>query len=464
MSIFDGTRLKPEQLNLDLPRLQQGWYADFYFNNIIAILDGLQAHAPHFTGHSWRLEQQGLTPTQVAELEIGNLAVEMQWFTRRVPFSVVAGVDVALAMLAGATGYHDATGQFVNTYAQYSVEAVQDGVKASYNGNPLAVQPVLKVRGRYRDVALLETTTLGVLSRASRIATNVYHTLRAARGKPVLFFPARFDAPEVQALDGYAYWIGVQRYNHDTQQQVQPSVSTPAQAAWWGGKASGTLAHAGIAVFLGDTVAVMLAFAATRPPEIPRVALVDFDNDCIGTTLAVMDAMFARYRELTDAGHAAEAERYRLYAVRPDTSGNLRDVSVPPLGERMLDNGVNPRLIFLLREAINTAWLRWELPAGWLDVAREWCRRIQIVVTGGFSAEKIQRFEELGVPVDIYGVGSSLFSNSNLEGTNNDFTADVVRVQVAGRWYDLAKIGRQACANPDLELIQHGHDRSERSG
>lgn len=177
----------------------------------------------------------------------------------------------------------------------------------------------------------------------------------------------------------------------------------------------------------------MLAFAATRPPEIPRIALVDFDNDCIGTTLAVMDAMFARYRELTDAGNAVEAERYRLYAVRPDTSGNLRDVRVPPLGERTLDNGVNPRLIFMLREAINTAWLRWELPAAWLDAAREWCRKIKIVVTGGFSAEKIDRFEELGVPVDMYGVGSSLFSNSDLEGTNNDFTADIVRVQVGGR-------------------------------
>lgn len=161
MSIFDGTRLKPEQLNLDLSRLQQGWYADFYFDNIIGILESLSAHGARFTGHSWRLEQQGVTPPQLAELEVGNLAVEMQWFTRRAPYSVVAGVDVALAMLQGAIGYHDAQGQFVNTYAQCSIEAVQDGVKAAYDGNPLAVQPVLKVRGRYRDVALLETPTLG---------------------------------------------------------------------------------------------------------------------------------------------------------------------------------------------------------------------------------------------------------------------------------------------------------------
>ncbi len=450
MSIFDGTRLAPARIGLDVERLRQGWYSDFYFDNIVGILETVQQQGYRFTGHSWRLAQQGVDATGT---DLSRMPVELQWFTRRAPYSVVAGVDVALAMLAAGIGHTDAKGQFISTASEYRVEAVQDGVRVGYDGDPMQVQPVLKVRGPYADIALLETPTLGVLSRASRIATNVYHTLRAARGKPILFFPARFDVPEVQAIDGYAYYIGVQRYNADYGQQVQPSVSTPAQAAWWGGTASGTLAHAGIAVFLGDTVAVMLAFAATRPLEIPRVALVDFDNDCVGTTLAVMDALFARHRELLDAGHHDEAARYRLDAVRPDTSGTMRDVSVPPLGERKLDNGVNPRLVFLLREAIDNAWLRWELPTAWLEPAREWCRRVQIVVTGGFSAEKIRRFEELGVPVDMYGVGSSLMSNSDTDGTNNDFTADVVQVQVQGNWYPMAKIGRQACANPDLEPV-----------
>lgn len=450
MSIFDGKRLGASQIELDVERLRRGWYSDFYFDNIVSILDSMRQSGASFAGHAWRLAQHGIDP---AGTDLSRMPVEMQWFTRRAPYSIVAGVDVALAMLQMGIGHYDAAGQFVGTAHEYHIDAVQDGVRVSYDGDPMQVQPVLKVRGAYADLALLETPTLGVLSRASRIATNVYLTLRAARGKQVLFFPARFDAPDVQALDGYAYYIAVQRYNADYGQQVQPSVSTPAQAAWWGGTASGTLAHAGIAVFLGDTVAVMLAFAATRPPAIPRVALVDFDNDCIGTTLAVMDALFDRHRELMDAGDQATAALYRLDAVRPDTSGSMRDVSVPPLGERKLDNGVNPRLVFLLREAIDTAWLRWELPAAWLEPAREWCRRVQIVVTGGFNIEKIRRFEELGVPVDMYGVGSSLMSNSDAEGTNNDFTADVVRVQVQGNWYPLAKIGRQACANPDLQPV-----------
>ena len=32
-------------------------------------------------------------------------------------------------------------------------------------------------------------------------------------GKEVLFFPARFDAHEVQAGDGYSYHIAVQLFN-----------------------------------------------------------------------------------------------------------------------------------------------------------------------------------------------------------------------------------------------------------
>jgi nicotinate phosphoribosyltransferase len=301
-------------------------------------------------------------------------------------------------MLQLCTGYQGEDGAFVNTYEQLEVEAVHDGVLARYDGDPREVRPVLKVRGRYRDFALLETPTLGALTRATRIATNVYNVLVAARGKPVLFFPARFDAHEVQAADGYAYNIAVQRYNLDYGRKVRPVISTDAQGDWWGSLGGGTIAHAAIAAFLGDTVECMLAFAETRPVEIPRVALVDFDNDCVGTSLAVMDAMFARYRELTDSGQHQEARRYRLYGVRPDTGGNTRDVSVTPLGDKKLDMGVNPRLVFNLRAAIDTAWTRWELPPEWEERAREWCEGVRIVVTGGFDAHKIRQFEELGVP------------------------------------------------------------------
>ncbi|NWG22505.1 MAG: nicotinate phosphoribosyltransferase [Chloroflexi bacterium] len=451
MSIFDNRRLTNDTFKLDAERMRAGWYSDKYFENIVGMLSALARRGYRFGGESPRLAAAGVVPR---DLDIGNIEVEMQWFTRRRPFSVVAGVDKALAMLQLCTGHFDEQGHFVHTYDQLEVEAVHDGVIVRYDGDPLNVQPVLRVRGRYRDFALLETPTLGTLTRATRIATNVYNVLVAARGKPVLFFPARFDAHEVQAADGYAYNIAVQRFNLDYGHRLGAFISTDAQGDWWGGLGGGTVAHAAIAAFLGDTVECMLAFAETRPVEIPRIALIDFDNDCVGTTLAVMDALFHRYRELMDGGHVDAARCYKLYGVRPDTSGSVRDVSVPPLGNRKLDMGVNPRLVFYLRQAIDEAWKRWTLTPEWVQPAQQWCRDVKIVVTGGFGPKKIRRFEELGVPVDIYGVGSSLFSNSDEEGTNNDFTADVVRVKIGDVWYDMAKVGRRACDNPDLVRVQ----------
>ncbi len=451
MSIFDNQRLTDAAFKLDAERMRQGWYSDKYFENIVGMLDECARRGYRFGGLSRRLAEVGV---DASDVDIGNIEVEMQWFTRRKPFSVIAGVDKALAMIQTCTGYVDGDGSFVNTAAALEIEAVHDGAITRYAGDPRTVPPAIKVRGRYRDFALLETPTLGALTRATRIATNVYNVQVAARGKPVLFFPARFDAHEVQAADGYAYNIGVQRFNLDYGHHLGSFISTDAQGDWWGGLGGGTIAHAAIAAFLGDTVECMLAFAETRPVDVPRTALIDFDNDCVGTSVAVMDAMFARYRQLIDDGQPDAAQRFKLYGIRPDTSGTLRDVAVAPLGNKELDMGVTPRLVFALRQAADDAWRAWDLPDGWVSRAQKWCREVKIVVTGGFGPKKIQRFEELNVPVDIYGVGSSLFSNSDEEGTNNDFTADIVKVKIGDIWRDMAKIGRAASDNPDLQRIQ----------
>jgi nicotinate phosphoribosyltransferase len=305
------------------------------------------------------------------------------------------------------------------------------------------------VRGRYRDFALLETPSLGILTRSSRVATNVYETLVAANGKPVLFFPARFDVHEVQAADGYAYNIALQRFNHDSEHDLGAFVSTDAQGDWWGGAGGGTVAHAAIASFLGDTAEAMMEFSRILPARIPRIALVDFNNDSVRDSLRVLESMFAKYRELMDAGNIEEAKKYRLYGVRLDTSGNVRDVSVQPLGDPALDLGVNPRLVFNVRLGLDHAWENWTLPEDWKEAAKDFCRRVKIVVSGGFNPEKIRKFEKLEVPVDIYAVGSYLFNNGNA--TTTDYTSDVVRVKIHGEWIDMAKVGRKVGNNENLE-------------
>jgi len=448
MTIFNQTRLNNSTFKLDIERMRQGWYSDKYFVNIAQTLQVLAEQNYCFAGQVSRPE---FANYDLSQLNTGDIEVEMQFFNRR-RRTIIAGVDKSLSMLRHCTGYLT-DNHFVETWQHLTVSAVQDGAVTYYRGDPKQVQPVLRVRGRYRDFALLETPILGALTRASRIATNVYNTLEAARGKPVLFFPARFDAHEVQAADGYAYDIAVHRFNQDYEQHVGSFVSTDAQGDWWGGFGGGTVAHAAIASFLGDTVEAMLAFSAVRPPEIPRIALVDFDNDSVNTSLAVLKAMFNRYKVALEADRRDVAAQYKLFGIRLDTSSNMRDVSVPPLGEKRLDNGVNPRLCWIMRQALDNAWQTWDLPESWQDEAIEYCKAVQIVVSGGFKPKKIKWFEELNVPVDIYGVGSSLVSNDSDIGTNTDFTADVVRVKIGDDWVDMAKEGRQTNYNPDLEPV-----------
>jgi nicotinate phosphoribosyltransferase len=74
---------------------------------------------------------------------------------------------------------------------------------------------------------------------------------------------------------------------------------------------------------------------------------------------------------------------------------------------------------------------------------RDGFERVKIVVSGGFTVDKIRAFAQKGVPVDAYGVGSSLIRGAN------DFTADVVMTD--GR--ASAKVGRRFRPNPRLELV-----------
>ncbi len=451
MTVFDRRRLPASVFKLDVERMRQGWYSDKYFINIARTLAELAAAGYRFGGTAPDLSDLDV---DLANVDVGSIEVEMQWFARRPPASVVVGVDKALAILREGTGYFDAAGRFVSTFGDMEVWAVHDGSEAPYDGDVLNVTPVMRVRGRYRDFAILETPTMGALTRGSRVATNVYEVLKAARGKQVLFFPARFDAHEVQAADGYAYQVAIQLFNQNFGKSVAAQISTDAQGDWWGGAGGGTVAHSAIACFLGDTAEATMAFAATRPADIPRIALVDFRNDCVGTSVHVIRAMFRKYLELIRAGRDDEARKYKLYGVRPDTSANMRDVSVLPLGDKRLDCGVNPRLVFAMRAAIDAEWRSWDLPADDRALAESYCREVKIAVTGGFTPARIKQFEDLQVPADIYGVGSWLLSSCDEHGTNNDYTADVVRVRIEGRWYDLAKTGRRACDNLMLERVQ----------
>ena len=351
-------RLDPAIFDLPVEKMQAGWYTDAYFNHARATLI-----------------EDGRHPNVV-----------MQVFQKRNAY--LGGMDEAIAILKLCA----------DTFADLTVHALYDGDSIEPN------ESVLTIEGDYTAFAHLETAYLGTLARRTLITTNTVNVLRAANGKPVIFMPARHDHHRVQTGDGYAAYVAGQIVG------APIGVTTEEQASWWGGSGLGTVPHALIAAYGGDTVAAAEHFAKWAPDDMNVTVLVDFENDSVRTALDV-----------------ARALGPRLWGVRLDTSEALVDRS---LWEEMGDfkpNGVNPRLVLKVREALD----------------REGFESVRIVVSGGFSVEKIREFEADDVPVDAYGVGSSLIRGSN------DFTADIVITDGTPS----AKVGRHYRPNPRLELV-----------
>jgi len=157
-------------------------------------------------------------------------------------------------------------------------------------------------------------------------------------------------------------------------------------------------------------VAAAEAFAGKYANEMNVTVLVDFENDSVKTALQV-----------------AEALGPKLWGVRLDTSEKLVDRALLDEMGEFKPTGVAPQLVRKVRAALDEAGY----PA------------VKIVASGGFTASRIGEFEAEGVPVDAYGVGSSLIRGEN------DFTADVVMVE--GR--PGGKVGRRFKPNPRLELV-----------
>ena len=192
------------------------------------------------------------------------------------------------------------------------------------------------------------------------------------------------------------------------------SVATHAMNEWWGKQGMGTMPHALIQIFNGDIVAAARAYHATFPDD-NLVALVDYNNDVIADTLKV-------------ANEFGE----KLYGVRIDTSATMIDqyfMRHPEVLGTFDPRGVNPELIFALRKALDDAGHK----------------HVKIIASGGLTAAKIRRFEEIGTPVDTYGVGSSLLK------VNIGFTGDNVKLNGE----DQAKAGRLYRPNPRLEKVDY---------
>jgi nicotinate phosphoribosyltransferase len=437
----------PREPGTDFEGLVRGWYTDTPFLNTAALLSRLATQRYTFRGQS-RVHTEGVDLSSFCP---GDVQAETHWIARRAPYTVLVGVRRCHAILRQCTGYL-AEGSFINTAQHLCVRSLQDGDIMEYTGRPSEALPMMTVTGRLRDFLHLKTPLLGILARASRIATNVYRALVAANGKPVYFFPARFDPPEVQEMDGYAYHVALSTFNRAHGCSLKITVPTEAHAALWGDPIEGTIPHEALACFLGDTAELMIKLAEMLPTDRVRVALVDFTNDCVAETRAVLRAMFDRFLTCSKANQPELAQKFVLSGIRVDTSRELIDASLAA-GADASDYGPCPRLIRLLRGTIDDAWQEWGLPPTYHNIARQYCRDVRIVVTGGFSEKRIAAFESQNAPVDAYGVGAALFSNIDDENSVTDFSSFIARLRIADTWVDVAKSGRCINSNPQLQPV-----------
>jgi nicotinate phosphoribosyltransferase len=374
------TRRPAQLFRLPVHELRCGYRSDIYF---------------------WRekrtLEQHGLRPVTT-----------LQVFQKKE--AVLCGMDEALAVLRVASGryadskraeilfrYYMEKGDARDPLAGELDALWEEGfskldVMALHDGDRIAPrESVMHITGDASLFAHLETVYLGILARRTRIATNVRQVVEAAASKPILFFPARFDHWAVQEGDGHAAFVG-----------GAFGVSATAQTAWVDAEPVGTVPHALIAAVGGDTPRAVSLFGESYR-EVNLVALVDFDNDCAGTSLACCEALGDR-----------------LWGVRLDTAADMVDVSAS-------SPGVTPELVEKTRKTLD----------------QHGFSKVKIIVSGGFNPERIKRFEALHSPVDAYGVGSWLVQGAY------DFTADVVRLN--GK--PCAKAGRKYNANPRLVKV-----------
>lgn len=327
-----------------------------------------------------------LKTTEIAEKYCQDKVVTMQFFQRK-EHTIVCGIDESIAL--------------IHTFAKHP-EKLE--IKALHDGEMIEpFDSVLTITGHYENFGFLEGLIDGILARRSSVATNVHRVAKAAGNKSILFMADRNDHFSQQAGDGYAAFIG-----------GSSAQATHAMNEWWGKEGIGTMPHALIQLFDGDIVAASKAYQETFPED-RLVVLVDYDNNVVEDSLKV-----------------ARALGKNLAGVRIDTSGNMVDQYFMRNRE-LLGNfdprGCNKELVFALRKALDD----------------EGFNHVNIIVSGGLTPEKIAHFEAHNVPINVYGVGSSLLE------INIGFTGDNVLLNGEPQ----AKAGRSYWPNPRLEKVEY---------
>lgn len=215
---------------------------------------------------------------------------------------------------------------------------------------------VLRIKGKYKDFAIYETTLLGMLASASGWATASREVKEACGDKFFLCFGARHVHPSVAPVMERAAVIG-----------GAGGASCILAAKLSGIEPSGTVPHSAMLV-AGDTLPVAETYDRIASKSHNRIVLVDTYKD-----------------EVEEALRIAEKLDGNLYGIRLDTPS-----------ER---GGVTPGLVREMRAKLDLNGFN----------------TVKIFVSGGLYPEKIKSLSEAGA--DAFGVGSYISAASPIDMT-----------------------------------------------
>ena len=264
-----------------------------------------------------------------------NPKVTMEVFTRTNPFgarwAVACGIYEIAKLLQGLP---------------VDVDAMEEGEVFLTDPTVAVNEPVLRIIGRYQDIAIYENPILGLLAQSSGICTKSARLVHLARGRMIISFGTRRVHPALAPLVERCSYIG-----------GVTSVSNVLGAKLMNKKASGTMPHAFI-LCVGDEAQAWKIFDQALPPEVPRIALIDTLSD-----------------EKMAAIKAYETLGNKLYGVRLDTPTSRR-------GD--------------MRKLVQE--VKWELK---VRNAGE----VKIIVSGGLDEQDVVELRDF---VDGFGIGAGI--------------------------------------------------------